>query len=252
MNAIIKQWAIAAVAVMGLGVNEFGCGAAQESEQQPDDMIAADGDVQSGDLGQAQEAISFAPGFGYDSAHEQTACSASTNICLIPRIKVLQDLTPVLTGHCAGPFWASTFATAKSVAQGQMSGTGFSFAAGVGGVVITPKCVSTLGSTNQNFSRVVVTNRTCPSGNNCKTAAVTIEMAGDTIVNACNASPGVNCTKFTANLWERELFHIAGLPYNGPGTDLMKNNPISVAAGSFDFSLPLKSGQKGLLASYAP
>jgi hypothetical protein len=220
--------------MIGLCVLGLACGGGSEG--------ADDGDPQEmTEFGQIEQAETGIPQFyGWDSVSKNLCAGAAGEQCEIPRAKHVQTLgNPQLTGSCNGTIWANSFATARSRINVDEIGTGFTTSdASEPGNLIAARCVSTLPG--GAFVRVTPTLQVCSGGPTvyCRMQHATLDVAGDTIINACTTQH-TNCDTLERNSWFVGLMLAAGLT---------KAPPIPSQIGDDHLS----SQQKALLTGFVP
>lgn len=163
----------------------------------------------SDELGQDQQAITVPSGFGFLSQNDGHR--------YVPATKHLHTNLPVhLTGDCASSLWNDAYTLGRAAYNGNVSGTGFSIS-NTGGQfdpIVTPRCVPSIAGGLEVSIAGGPAQVVCFAGGFCQYSLITIDVAGDTVVNKCNAAhlTSAQCRAHIADLWQSELNHISGVP----------------------------------------
>lgn len=158
--------------------------------------------------------------------------------CFAAKFKALNAQGVFLNHGCASSFWQNGLAAATNDFNSENAAgsgnpftpTGFVFG-GVSGNHVTVNITCDATYHPPNGAKVFVTippaGLTC-SGKFCQFTNINILLAGNDIVNTCNAHPAQNCNKYLENLILRGLYAGTGASWHQGGIALLATQEPSI------------------------
>lgn len=182
--------------------------------------------------------------------------------CFAARSKSLNAQGVFLNHGCASSFWQTGLSAAvgdfnRENASGSgnpFTPTGFNYGGVVSNVVtVSVSCDATYHAPNgaKVFMNIPPTSLTC-SGKFCEYGAVTVLLAGNDIVNTCNANPTKHCDKYLENLLLRGLYAATGASWHQGGISLMATQEPGIVDFGMNSTWDALGGDFQRMQQYTP